>query len=90
MTGKDTIKTIGLFLGIAAAVLLVIIFFWVIVIGLVFLSCIILGVVLIVLAALTILFLFAIPYYAVKKKPEVQQCSSYNLDEVKDKDDLKK
>jgi uncharacterized protein YpmB len=47
------------------------------------------AIIIIVIAVFVVLLLFAIPYFAVTKKPEVQEYASYTLDEVKDKDDEK-
>jgi uncharacterized protein YpmB len=47
------------------------------------------AIIIIVLAVFVVLLLFAIPYFAVTKKTEVQEYASYTLDEVKDKDDEK-
>ncbi len=83
MEGKDLLIGLGIFFGIFAAVLLVILFFWYIVIGLAILVCILLIGIIIVLVIVALILLFAIPYFAVTKKPEVQEHVSYSLDEVK-------
>ncbi len=83
------LKGFGIFIGILAIVFLVIFFFWYIIIGIAFALCILLMVIIFILVIVAIVLLFAIPYYILTKKPEVQRSVSYKLEEVKDKDDDK-
>jgi hypothetical protein len=82
--------TLGLTLGILAAVFLIITFLAYILISLTFVICMTLLVIFIFIAVFTLVFLVAIPYYAVTKKPEVQYGGGYKLESVKDKDDEKR
>jgi ABC-type bacteriocin/lantibiotic exporter with double-glycine peptidase domain len=82
MEGKDFLTGLGIFFGIVAVILLVIFFFWYIVIGLAVLVCILFIGIIIVLVIVALILLFAIPYFAITKKPEVQEHASYSLNEV--------
>ncbi|WP_455392919.1 hypothetical protein [[Eubacterium] cellulosolvens] len=87
MASKSPLYGVGIFLGILAIIFLVVFFFWFFLIGIALFLCFIVVGIIILLAIIALVLLFAIPYYAITKKPEVQTRGSYGLEEVKDKDD---
>ena len=89
MAAKEFGYGVGIFFGIIAVILIVIFFLAWIFLALAFFVCIIFIIMIIAFVVIALLLLFAIPYFAVTKKPEVQYGGGYKLDDVKDKDDDK-
>ena len=90
MAGKEVLRGIGIFIGILAIIFTFIFFFWWIVLGIAIVVCVVLFIVIVALIILAVLFIFAVPYYVVTKKPDVQEYGSYTIKDVKGKEDDKK
>lgn len=78
---------IAVFLIIIAAILVILHFLGIFIIltlifGLLLFALIIIGIVILIL-----IFIFATPYYLLKKKPEVEEYGEYSLEQIKGEDD---
>ena len=89
MEEKRALHTLGIVLGTLLVIFLIIFFLSYILLGVVLLVCMVLIGIFVIIAIVAVIMILAIPYYAITKKPEVQQYGSYTLDQVKDKDDDK-
>jgi fatty acid desaturase len=87
MEKKSMGIAIAVFLIIIAAILVILYFLKVFIIltfifGLLLFALIIIGVVILIL-----IFIFATPYYILKKKPTVEEFGEYSLEQIKEEND---
>ena len=89
MEEKSALHTLGIVLGTLLIIFCIIFFLSWILLGMVLLVCMVLIGIFVIIAIVAVIMILAIPYYAITKKPEVQQHGSYTLDQVKGMDEGK-